>query len=198
MAEILMQTRIFTTNRIVLRPFGEQDLSDLYEYCSQAQVGKNAGWARHISMEMSKQVLEDFICNRNQFAIVYRENNKVIGRICIHDDSENNRADTKELGYALNKDYWNRGIMTEVLYLVLDLLFKIGIETVYACCFQSNAASKHLIEKCEFTFEQEGTYFAKPLNKQFKSFEYIYTKSQWNAKNSKDAKLQYPENVWVL
>lgn len=29
---------------------------------------------------------------------------------------------------------------------------------VYACCFQNNKPSKALIEKCGFTFEQEGSY----------------------------------------
>lgn len=137
MEESLIEPPMLTTNRTILCPFAEQDLSDLYEYCSQDEVGESAGWARHTSMEMSRQALRDFIRNKNQFAVVYRENNKVIGHICIHDDSENNRSDTKELGYALNRNYWNRGIMTEVLYPVLDMLFKTGIENVYAAAFKA-------------------------------------------------------------
>lgn len=50
---------------------------------------------------------------------------------------------------------------------------------MYACCFQENTASKHMIEKCGFSFEQEGTYYAKPLQKEFKSFEYLWTKERW-------------------
>lgn len=174
-----MHKRI-TTNKILLRNFEKEDLEDLYDYSSQNGVGEFAGWPHHESLEQSAKVLNEFIQNENQLAIVYRENEKVIGHIGIHKDSENNRPDTKELGYVLNRDYWNRGIMTEVIYAVLDKLFLNGIAYVYACCFQNNAASKHLIEKCGFTFVQEGTYYAKLLDKTFDTFEYVYKKECWN------------------
>lgn len=69
--------------------------------------------------------------------------------------------------------------MTEVIRAALEELFSQEIASVYACCFQENTASKHMIEKCGFAFEQEGTYYAKPLQKEFKSFEYVWTKERW-------------------
>jgi ribosomal-protein-alanine N-acetyltransferase len=165
------------TDRIILRNFEKRDLQDLYEYCRQDGVGELAGWPHHDSIKQSTKFLDDFILNKNQFAIVYKETNKVIGHICVHKDSENSRNDTKELGYVLNHDYWNRGIMTEVLFAILEYLFSNNICYVYACCFQNNRASKHLIEKCGFTFEQEGTFYAKPLDKTFSTFEYVYIRN---------------------
>ena len=171
------------TPRTILRNFIESDLNDLFDYCSQAGVGEPAGWLRHESLEQSTKKLNDFIKAENQFAIVYKENNKVIGHIGINDDSENNSPDTKELGFVLNKDYWNQGIMTEVLYAVLGHLFSTNVDNVYACCFQSNSASKHLIEKCGFAFEQEGTFYAEQMEKTFETFEYVYTKDKWKRQN---------------
>ena len=69
--------------------------------------------------------------------------------------------------------------MTEVIYQILDYLFLNDIEYVYSCCFQNNRPSKRLIEKCGFTFEQEGSFYAESLNKSFKSFEYVYSKNDW-------------------
>jgi ribosomal-protein-alanine N-acetyltransferase len=167
------------TCRIILRPFEKKDLEDLNEYCSQDGVGEMAGWKHHCNLLTSKEVLDRNIQNENIFAIENKENRKVIGHIAVNNDSENGREDTKELGCALNRNYQNKGIMTEVIYQILDYLFSKDIKYVYACCFQSNKPSKGLIEKCGFTFEQEGLFYSKSLNKTFKSFEYVYSKNDW-------------------
>lgn len=177
-----MSIRI-TTERVSLRNFVKDDLEDLHAYCSQEGVGELAGWPHHENIQQSKKILDKFIQNKNQLAIVYKENNKVIGHIGIHDDSEDGREDTKELGYVLNRNYWNRGLMTEVINAVLEYLFLNGICYVYACCFQNNEASKHLIEKCGFSFEEAGTYYAKPMDKTFDTYEFIFTRDSWNSRN---------------
>lgn len=171
------------TFRTILRNFKESDLCDLFDYCSQEGVGEPAGWLRHKSLEQTAKKLDEFINAKNQFAIVYKENNKVIGHIGINADSENSKPDTKELGFVLNKDYWNLGIMTEVLYAVLGYAFSTDVEYVYACCFQTNAASKRLIEKCGFMFEQNGTYYAEQMDKTFETYEFVYTKDRWKNEN---------------
>lgn len=176
-----MSIRI-TTNRVFLRNFVKNDLKDLYDYCSQEGVGELAGWPHHENVQQSKKVLNTFIQNEKQLAIVYRENNKVIGHIGIHDDSEDGRKDTKELGYVLNRNYWNRGLMTEVLNAVLEYLFLNDICYVYACCFQNNVGSKHLIEKCGFSFVKEGTYYAKLMDKTFDTYEFVFTRDSWNSR----------------
>ena len=130
------------TDRTVLRHFEEKDLEDLYDYCSQDGVGEMAGWKHHSNRLVSKEVLHSNIENNNIFAIENKENGKVIGHITVNNDSENGRADTKELGFVLNRNYQNQGIMTEVIYQVLDYLFSKEIEYVYACCIQNNKSSK--------------------------------------------------------
>lgn len=179
MSECFMPNGL-STARTVLRKFEKTDLGNLYAYCSQDGVGEAAGWPRHESIEHSAKILDEYIEMRNQFAIIYKENGKVVGHIGVQDDSENGREDTKELGYVLNRDYWNRGIMTEVVLAVLDYLFLNGVEYVYACCFQNNAASKHLIEKCGFAFERNGSYYAEQLDKSFDSYEYVFSREQWS------------------
>lgn len=169
----------FETRRTILRPFGQSDLDDLHEYCSQAGVGEMAGWEHHSALAQSKEKLQTNVKNPNLLAIEYKENGKVIGHIEVHDDSENGRADTKELGFVLGRDYQRKGIMTEVVAGVLGHLFFAGIETVYCCCFQENEPSRRLIEACGFTFEREGTFYSKSMDKTFSSYEYVYRKSEW-------------------
>ena len=167
------------TGRTILRHFETKDLEDLNDYSSQDGVGEMAGWKHHSNLLTSKEVLYRNIQNENIFAIENKENKKVIGYIAINSDSENGREDTKELGFVLNRNYQNQGIMTEVIYQILNYLFLKDIEYVYACCFQNNEPSKRLIEKCGFTFEQEGLFYSESLNKIFKSFEYVYSKNDW-------------------
>lgn len=167
------------TERTFLRNFTESDLQDVWEYSSQDGVGEAAGWLHHHTIEETRAALAKDIQNRNKYAIVLRKNKKAIGYLAVNEDSEDHRADTKELGCVLNRAYQRQGIMTEVIRAVLEELFSQEIAYVYACCFQENTASKHMIEKCGFSFEQEGTYYAKPLQKEFKSFEYLWTKERW-------------------
>ncbi|EOU1462995.1 GNAT family N-acetyltransferase [Clostridium perfringens] len=165
------------TTRTILRSFEEKDLMDFHEYCSQEGIGEMAGWKHHSDLLNSEEALHNNIKNNNIFAIENKEDNKVIGHISINEDSEDGREDIKELGFVLNKNYHNRGIMTEVVYGILNYLFSNGIESVYACCFKNNKASKKLIEKCGFIFEAEGSFYSESLHKTFESFEYVYRKS---------------------
>ena len=152
------------TDRIILRNFKEEDLEDFHEYCSQEGVGEMAGWKHHSDLLTSKEGLYS---------------NIKIGHISINEDSEDGREDTKELGFVLNRNYQNKGIMTEVVYEILNYLFINDIEYVYACCFKNNKASKGLIEKCGFILENEGSFYSESLDKTFESFEYVYRKNEW-------------------
>ena len=174
------------TERTILRHFKPLDVEDLYEYCSMDGVGEMAGWPKHTSIDYSMGVLSRYIKNKNMYAIVYKKNNKAIGHITIQKDLEEGRSDAKELGYVLNKDYWNRRIMTEVVKAVLKELFENchRINYVYACCFQHNLKSKRLIEKCGFDFKKEGKCPSKMLHKTFDSYIFVYTRDMWNLKNN--------------
>ncbi|WP_394522332.1 GNAT family N-acetyltransferase [Lacrimispora sp. JR3] len=171
------------TSRLQLRPFTEQDINDVFEYCHQKDLGEMAGWDIHKSVVHTEKILSDWITQRRKLAIVCLESGKVIGHISIEADSEEGRKDTRELGFVLNHDYHRQGIMSEAVNAVLDYLFDQGILYVWACCFQNNVASKNLIEKCGFVFQQEGTYRMEYLNRNISSYEYRLSAEQWNNKN---------------
>jgi ribosomal-protein-alanine N-acetyltransferase len=48
------------TDRLILRPFCEGDLFDLYKYASVPGVGEMAGWPHHESIETSMIILKSF------------------------------------------------------------------------------------------------------------------------------------------
>lgn len=172
------------TERLLIRSFTEDDLNDMHEYCAQAEVSTNTGWAAHTSLAESALFLSMWMKEGYRHAIVFKETGKVIGHIAIYPDSEENREDTCELGFALNRQYHRRGIMSEAVTAVLQYLFeRMNKEYVWACCFQSNTSSSGLIRKCGFRYMGTGTYYSASLRTEFPSFEYRISKEEWTNKN---------------
>ena len=75
-------SRIFLeTDRLILRPFMERDLKDLYAYASVEGVGEMAGWCHHSSIKESQRVLKMFIEEKKTFALYDKETKQVIGSL---------------------------------------------------------------------------------------------------------------------
>ncbi len=92
-----MHTTILETERLLLRPFRETDLQELFECCQNPNLGNNAGWEPHKSIEDSKEVLHTvFMGNEGVFAIILKKiihwwvlsvllltpNGKIPGHVC--------------------------------------------------------------------------------------------------------------------
>lgn len=145
------------TERLLLRSFKQDDLEDFYEYASVEGVGEMAGWKHHESLSDSDSVLRSFVTDDQTFAIVFKENNKVIGSVGVDKYgmenalTEFNDYRGREIGYVLSRDYWGRGIMTEAVRAVIDYLFNV-LDFDFLTCgyYDFNIQSKKVQEKCGF------------------------------------------------
>lgn len=149
--------KVLETERLILREFNDKDLKDLYEYASIDGVGEMAGWFHHENIEQTKDILNMFIEENKTFAIVYKNNNKVIGSLGIEKYGmeeqllEFNKLYGREIGYALSKDYWGKGLMPEALQCVINYLFnEIKLDFTICGYYLFNAQSKRVQEKCGF------------------------------------------------
>ena len=148
---------IIETERLILRPFQQSDLDDFYEYASVEGVGEMAGWKHHENKEKSQSILDLFITEDKTFAIVLKENNKVIGSLGVDEYgmeqalSEFFDYQGREIGYVLSKDYWGKGLMPEAVKAVIDYLFHIQNLDFLTCgYYEFNNQSKKVQEKCGF------------------------------------------------
>ena len=148
---------IIETERLILRPFEQSDLDDFYEYASVEGVGEMAGWKHHENKEKSQSILDLFITEDKTFAIVLKENNKVIGSLGVEEYgmeqalSEFFDYQGREIGYVLSKDYWGKGLMTEAVKAVIDYLFNVQKLDFLTCgYYEFNNQSKKVQEKCGF------------------------------------------------
>lgn len=149
--------KVIETERLILRPFTQNDLNDFFEYAKVEGVGEMAGWHHHESIEKSQEILNRFILEDKTFAIVYKQNNKVIGSLGVeeygmeHVLSEFFDYDGREIGYVLAKDYWGKAIMPEAVKAVIDYLFnELNLDFLTCGYYDFNNQSKRVQEKCGF------------------------------------------------
>lgn len=170
------------TERLILRPWYESDIADFFEYASVPGVGEMAGWKHHESCEVSKMILDSFIAEKNVFAVVFKENGKVIGSLGLHyswanDEPEYKDLKLKEIGYVLSKEYWGRGLMPEAVGKVIWFCFEtLNFDALTIGHFRNNVQSRRVIEKCGFQFIKNDNYYAKQLDQSFEDMKYILFK----------------------
>ena len=145
------------TERLILRPFRQEDLQDFYEYASIEGVGEMAGWRHHDSIEKSQEILDMFINEDKTFAIVLKENGKVIGSLGVKKYgmeealTEFNDYLGREIGYVLSKEHWGKGIMPEAVGAIIDYLFgSLDLDFLTCGYYDFNSQSKRVQEKCGF------------------------------------------------
>lgn len=161
-AQIDISDVVLKTQRLTLRPFCRDDLDDLFEYASVDGVGQPAGWSPHKDKAESQRILDMFIANKNNFAIVY--NGKVVGSLGVerYDESllpELADKQGRELGYVLAADLWGRGLMTEAVQAVIRYLFeKVGLDFLVCGHSVDNQRSYRVQQKCGFVHVKQFMY----------------------------------------
>lgn len=146
------------TNRLLLRPIKLTDAEDMYEYGSVEGLGTMAGWTKHEDINKTKKIIElmiakylsnDLLC---VWAIVLKENNKMIGTIEIHSYDE--KSQKAELGFTINNKYWGMGLTFEASKKIIEYGFEVvHLIRLAVEHFDFNKQSKRVIEKCGFKFE---------------------------------------------
>jgi len=142
------------TERILLRPWHEGDAPALYKYASDPEVGPRAGWPPHQSEQESLEIIRTIFSNDRTWAIELKETGEVIGCIgyFVHGESNIDIGENDaEAGYWVARPYWNRGIATEALRLLIDYCKREkGFQFLWCDFFVDNPASGRVMEKCGF------------------------------------------------
>lgn len=145
---------ILETDRILLRPWRESDAAALFRYASDPEVGPRAGWPPHQSEKESREIIRTVFHNDSTWAICLKESGEAIGAMG-YAPCDGNSLPSREgeplVGYWVGKPYWNRGICTEALQLMLEYIRKhTDIQSLISSHFIDNPASGRVMEKCGF------------------------------------------------
>ncbi len=142
------------TERLILRPFTLNDAEAMfYGWANDPEVTKYLTWPPHENVEITKRIVSQWVAQyekpeRLNFAIVLKDSGKLIGGI----DVVGYLDGTPVIGYAMSREYWGRGYMTEACKCVLTLLFAIGYGEVRIDAQVENIGSNKVIKKCAGQF----------------------------------------------
>jgi RimJ/RimL family protein N-acetyltransferase len=141
------------TKRLYVRYFQETDWKDLFEYLSCKEIYTYEP-GDIIDEDKAKEVCKRRATNTDFYAIIFKENNKLIGHISFN-QTEPLFTNTWEVGFIFNPKYQNRGFCTEALKEIIEKFFvEYKVHRIIGHCNPENIASWKVMEKTGM--EREG------------------------------------------
>jgi len=145
------------TERLILRKVTIEDLEDMHLYGSDEEVSKFVTWNTHETISDTKGFI-DFVLNKYEnkqvspWGIEYKENGKFIGTIDFVWWQPNHKI--AEIGYVISKEYWGKGLTTEVAKEIIEFGFEeMDLVRIQARCDVENIGSARVMEKAGMSFE---------------------------------------------
>lgn len=143
----VMNTPTLETKRLLLRKFTEQDIEALFQILSDEEVNTYLPWYPVKDREEARQFYEQHFAVKDDvpqayaYAICLKRDNIPIGY--IHVDME----ESHDVGYALRKEFWHQGIVTEAARAVVKLVRKEGLPYITATHDRNNIRSGNVMQK---------------------------------------------------
>ena len=147
---------LLETDRLILRPWGEEDAKDLYAYASDPEVGPPAGWPPHASVENSQEIIRNVLSKPETYAVCLKNGNPIgsIGLKLNGSTDMTNRDDECELGYWIGKPFWGQGLIPEAARELLRHAFEdLGMRAVWCGYYEGNEKSKKVQQKLGFLYQ---------------------------------------------
>lgn len=172
------------TERLILRPWSEEDAQDLYVYAKDPQVGPIAGWPPHTSVQNSLEIIKNVLSAKETYAVVLKEEQKAVGSIGLMTGSASNldiSDEEGEIGYWIGVPLWGQGLIPEAVGEMLRYGFEdLCLEKIWCGYFDGNIKSKRVQEKCGFVYHHTNENIHWELMDDIRT-EHVtcMTKEQW-------------------
>lgn len=139
------------TNRLTVKNMTLNNADELFAVLSDKDV------MRFIEKPFSYKQTEDFIINfalcvpPKIFGVFLKETDLLIGHLIFHPYDET----CYEVGWILNKLYWNMGFAQELTESVIDYAKQNKIKGLVIECDKNQLATRHIAEKHNFQLVEE-------------------------------------------
>lgn len=168
---------ILKTDRLILRPFKEEDAADVLAYAKDKETVRYLTWSAHHEETESLWAIKTFFLIPGVWAICKAEDERCLG--CIELRIKDDHVD---FGYVLRKDQWGKGYMTEALSAVLQEAFgHLGVEKVSGAHECGNEASGAVMQKCGMKWVSRRTSVAVTPERVVDMEYYEIMKTEWEA-----------------
>lgn len=159
--DVKLEQPTLVTDRLILEPFKESDLPDIFEYARHPEVARFVPWEAHKDLNDSKEFLSYVRQSTSHtygrlffvFAIRLKESGRVIGSI----DFKNINPICGQIDYALGVEHWGKGIMSEAAACIRDWAFSNlpDLVRLQAFCVSENVGSSRVTQKIRMLREGE-------------------------------------------
>lgn len=144
------------TDRLLLRQFVDSDLHKVFEGLSDPEVIEYYG-VSYKTLESAKEQMKFFSKLETDgsgiwWAICSLDNKAFYGGVGFNNLSKEHRK--AEIGCWLLKDFWRRGVMTEVMPIVCGYGFEIlRLHRIEGFVETGNISCKNAMKKLDFNYE---------------------------------------------
>lgn len=152
------------TERLILRPVELSDAKAIFNYAKNPNVSRYTLWEPHQSISDSVNYIQEYVFHYYKkgvpepLGITLKESPQtIIGTVGCFWVSQASKS--MELAYALDENFWGKGIAAEASIAIMDYCFKeYKLKRIQARCKSENKASAKVMEKIGMTYE--GTFKA--------------------------------------
>ena len=172
---------ILETDRLMLRPWCEEDAEDLYRLASDPNVGPSAGWPPHTSVEHSREIIRTVLSKPTVWAVC-RKDGRPIGNIHLDFDTPLRDRDGEcELGYWIGKPFWGQGLIPEAARELLRYAFEqLHMRAVWCGYYDGNEKSRRVQQKLGFVYHHTTQNLdVELLNEKRTGHTSLLTRKQW-------------------
>ncbi|MDB5198079.1 MAG: alanine acetyltransferase [Chitinophagaceae bacterium] len=144
---------VLETERLLLRKITMEDAEDIFLLRTNEEAMKYIKKPKLRSVNDAIELIKVMNSpDRIQLGITLKNVNRIIGIIGYHRIvNEHYRA---EIGYMLNPQYWNTGLMSEAITKVIGFGFnEMKLHSIEAIINPKNMASRKILEKFNFIKE---------------------------------------------
>ena len=171
-----MDTPILETERLLLRPFYADDVTEVFEcWESDAEVAKYMFWCSHNNISKTKEWLASEIEKASsdkwfRWAVVLRDANKLIGTGLVYFEEEYGLF---EVSYNFGRQYWGLGYATETMKQIVNFAQNVlGIKELVGRIAKDNPTSGNVLKKLGFVDFKDIPYEANEGKNHFDGIEY--------------------------
>ncbi len=148
------------TERLVIRKFKEEDFADFCEFTMDEEMCRMMGRDLITDAESARPTFE-WLMNKEErgYVLEYKEKHKVIGNLTVGSAPphvlEQPKVQGKNgcaLSFSMSRMYQRRGLMYEAVSVVIQQLFREGMDYINCGYFDFNIASEKLHKKLGFKY----------------------------------------------
>lgn len=169
------------TERILLRELKESDAKSIYKHAKNKEIIRYTDLPHPYRPRHAKEFIKNAVKDKENelFGIEIKETKELIGVIKIDKGYAEKHKEVK-IGFWIGKEYHGKGIMTEVLFAMLDYIFRdLGMNRVYCDIFENNIGSLKLVRKLGFKHAGTARQGAIKFGRYLDTYEYGLIEEEW-------------------